>query len=307
MASKPTVAVLGAGGIMGLPIARNLARAGFAVRAWNRSADKAQPLAQDGVELCDTPAEATAGAGVLLTMVADAEAVIACMDGPDGGLATAGADAVWLQMSTIGERGTERCQQLARDHGLALVDAPVLGTKKPAEDGALVILGSGPDELREPMAPIFDVLGSRTMWVGEPGAGTKLKVAINSWIVTVVEGAAETIALAEGLGLDPALVFEALDGGPLDLPYLRMKGRAIIEGNFEPSFKLSLAAKDAGLVQESAERHHLDLPLMGTVRRRLDEGAQRHGDKDMCATYLTSAPEAQADPSALPCQPSHPP
>jgi 3-hydroxyisobutyrate dehydrogenase len=99
------------------------------------------------------------------------------------------------------------------------------------------------------MAPIFDVLGSRTMWVGEAGAGTKLKVAINSWIVTVVEGGAETIALAQGLGLDPALVFEALDGGPLDLPYLRMKGKAIIEGNFDPSFQLSLAAKDAGLLR----------------------------------------------------------
>jgi 3-hydroxyisobutyrate dehydrogenase len=291
MASKPTVAVLGAGGTMGLPIARNLARAGFAVRAWNRSADKAQPLAQDGVELFDTPAEATAGAAVVLTMVADADAVTACMDGPEGGLSTAGAGAVWLQMSTIGERGTERCQQLARDRELAFIDAPVLGTKQPAEDGALVILGSGPDELRERMAPIFDVLGSRTMWVGEAGAGTKLKVAINSWIVTVVEGGAETIALAQGLGLDPALVFEALEGGPLDLPYLRMKGKAIIEGNFAPSFKLSLAAKDAGLVEESAKRRHLDLPLMSTVRQRLDEGAERHGDKDMCATYLTSARE----------------
>jgi 3-hydroxyisobutyrate dehydrogenase len=290
MTSNQTIAVLGAGGTMGLPIARNLARAGFAIRAWNRSPDKARPLSDDGVELFDTPGEAAAGADAIVTMVADTDAVLACMDGPDGGLSSAGGEAVWLQMSTIGERGIDRCQELAQHRGLAFVDAPVLGTKKPAEDGALVILAAGPESLRGRLEPIFDVLGSRTLWVGEPGTATKLKVAINSWIVTVVEGGAETIALAQGLGLDPALVFEALDGGALDLPYLRMKGKAIIEGNFEPSFKLALAAKDAGLVEESAELHNLDLPLMRTVRRRLDEGAEEHGEKDMCATYLTSAP-----------------
>ena len=290
MASNQTIAVLGAGGIMGLPIARNLVRAGFAVRAWNRSPDKARSLSDDGAVLCETPAEAAAGADVILTMVADTDAVLACMEGVEGGLPNAATDAVWLQMSTIGERGTERCLALARERGLALVDAPVLGTKKPAQDGALVILAAGPESLRQQLTPIFDVVGSRTMWVGEAGTATKLKVAINSWIVTVVEGGAETIALAEGLGLDPALVLEALAGGPLDLPYLRMKGKAIMEGNFEPSFKLALAAKDAGLVEESAELHDLDLPLMSTIRRRLEQGAEQHGEKDMCATYLTSAP-----------------
>ncbi len=290
MASNQTIAVLGAGGIMGLPIARNLVRAGFAVRAWNRSPDKAQSLSDDGAVLCETPAEAAAGADVILTMVAETDAVLACMEGVEGGLSNAATDAVWLQMSTIGERGTERCLELARERGLALVDAPVLGTKKPAQDGALVILAAGPESLRQQLTPIFDVVGSRTMWVGEAGTATKLKVAINSWIVTVVEGGAETIALAEGLGLDPALVLEALAGGPLDLPYLRMKGKAIMEGNFEPSFKLALAAKDAGLVEESAELHDLDLPLMSTIRRRLEQGAEQHGEKDMCATYLTSAP-----------------
>jgi 3-hydroxyisobutyrate dehydrogenase len=290
MASNQTIAVLGAGGIMGLPIARNLVRAGFAVRAWNRSPDKARSLSDDGAALCETPAEAAAGADVILTMVADTDAVLACMEGVEGGSSNAATDAVWLQMSTIGERGTERCLELARERGLALVDAPVLGTKKPAQDGALVILASGPESLRQQLTPIFDVVGSRTMWVGEAGTATKLKVAINSWIVTVVEGGAETIALAEGLGLDPALVLEALAGGPLDLPYLRMKGKAIMEGNFEPSFKLALAAKDAGLVEESAELHDLDLPLMSTIRRRLEQGAEQHGEKDMCATYLTSAP-----------------
>jgi 3-hydroxyisobutyrate dehydrogenase len=131
------------------------------------------------------------------------------------------------------------------------------------------------------------------MWIGdEPGAGTRLKIALNSWVLTVVEGAAETIALAQGLGLDPALLFDALEGGALDLPYLRMKGKAIVERNFEPAFRLKLAAKDAALVEESARRHELDLPLFEVIRRRMAEGAEQHPDSDMSATYLTSAPRA---------------
>ena len=130
------------------------------------------------------------------------------------------------------------------------------------------------------------------MWVGEIGAGTRLKVVLNSWIVAVVEGGAETIALAEGMGVDPALVFEALEGGALDLPYLRMKGEAIAKRDFDASFSLRLAAKDAGLVQESAGRRDLGLPALAAIRRRLEEGVPEHGDEDMSATFLTSAPRA---------------
>ncbi|MFZ0089379.1 MAG: NAD(P)-dependent oxidoreductase [Solirubrobacteraceae bacterium] len=291
MAAKETIAVLGAGGMMGFAMARNLARDGYDVRAWNRSRDKAQPLTADGAEVLDSPAEAAAGATVILTMLPDADAVLDTMDGDRGVLsATLGHEPVWLQMSTIGEAGTERCVGLARKHALEFVDAPVLGTKAPAEQGELVILASGPNRLRDRVQPIFDVLGQRTMWVGGVGDGSRLKLATNSWILAVVEGAAETLALAEGLGIEPQLVLDALAGGPLDLPYLRMKGKAILNREFEPSFRLALAAKDASLVQEAAERHELDLPLVRTVSARLDEAVPEHGDRDIAATYLTSAP-----------------
>ena len=142
--------------------------------------------------------------------------------------------------------------------------------------------------------PVFDVVGGKTMWVGEAGAATALKLVVNSWVLSVVEAGAEAIALAEGLGLDPALLFEALEGGPLDVPYLRMKGRAMIERSFEPSFRLSLAAKDAGLVEQAATRRGLDLPLHRVIRERMAQGAEQHGDKDMSATYLTSTPRVPA-------------
>jgi 3-hydroxyisobutyrate dehydrogenase len=288
MSTQETIAVLGAGGTMGLPMARNLARGGFPIRAWNRSGEKARTLADDGVELSATPAEAAADATLILTMLSDGDAVLEVMDGPEGALGSTSPGTVWLQMSTIGIDGTERCAELAERRGLLFVDAPVLGTKQPAEQGELVILASGPDELRDRLAPIFDAVGKRTMWIGEAGAGTRLKVAVNAWILTVVEGAAETLALAEGLGLDPSLVLDAVAGGPLDLPYLQMKGRAMIARNFEPSFRLALAAKDAALVEDAAARCGLDLPLITTIRRRLDAGAQEHGDEDMSATFLTA-------------------
>lgn len=288
MASNETIAVLGAGGMMGRPMARNLAQAGFRVRAWNRTREKAQPLSDDGVVVLDTPQEAAAGGQVLLTMLTDADAVLDC-----AGQALAGGGerpSLWLQMSTIGEDGTERCQQLAREHGIEFVDAPVLGRRAPAEEGKLVVLAAAPADTRERVTPIFDAVGQRTLWLDAPGDATRLKVAINAWILSLVEGAAETLALAEGMGIDPQLVLDAVSGGPLDLPYLQMKGKAILERDFEPSFRLALAAKDAALADSSARQHDLDLPLVSAIRHRLEEGAAEHGDEDMCATYLLSAP-----------------
>jgi 3-hydroxyisobutyrate dehydrogenase len=279
---------------MGLPMARRMARAGISVRAWNRSRDRAQPLASEGAAVADTPAEAADGADVVLTMLADTDAVASAMNGENGALAAMPDGAVWLQMSTIGEEGTQRCARLAAEHDTPFIDAPVLGTRQPADEGKLVVLASGPERLRAQVQPVFDAVGRKTIWVGEAGTGTALKLVTNSWVVSVVEAGAEAIALAEGLNVRPALLFDALEGGALDLPYLRIKGKAIMERDFEPSFRLELAAKDAALVDEAAQRHGLDLPVLGAVRQRLAQGVPEHGDKDFCATYLTSSPDTAA-------------
>jgi 3-hydroxyisobutyrate dehydrogenase len=280
------IAFLGAGGTMGLPMARNLANGGFDVRGWNRSRDKAESLADDGATVVDEPRDAIAGADAIVTMLADADAVAEAVgdclaEAPDG--------AVWIQMSTVGIDGTEQLAALAEEHDVTFVDAPVLGTKQPAESAELVVLASGPEQQQERVAPVLDAVGKKTIWVGEAGAGSRLKVVTNAWIVCVVEGAAETIALAEGIDVDPRQFLQAVEGGPLDLPYLQMKGKAMIERQFDPSFRLALAAKDAGLVEQAAERHGLDLPMLAAIRQRLDEGTAEHGDDDLSATYLTSS------------------
>lgn len=276
------IAVLGAGGTMGAAIARNLCRAGFEVRAWNRSREKAEPLAQDGAVICDSAAEAAGDAEVLLTMLADADAVLSVMDEAVG---DEPGGRVWVQASTIGEEGTERCQELARERGLAFVDSPVLGSKEPAAEGTLVVLASGPEELRARLEPLYDAIGQRTMWLGEAGSGSRLKLAVNAWLGAVVEGGAEVLALAGALGADPRRVLEAISGGPLDLPYLRMKSEKMLEGDFEPSFTLTLAAKDMRLAAEAAERRRLDLPLLRSVRDQFERAAERHGEEDLSATY----------------------
>jgi 3-hydroxyisobutyrate dehydrogenase len=213
------------------------------------------------------------------------------MEGSDGVLAGADKGSIWLQMSTIGIEGTERCAALAEEHGLTLVDAPVVGTKQPAEQGKLTVLSSGPEVAREQCEPIFDAVSQKAIWLGEAGTGTRMKLVINSWLLSLVEGLAETIAFAEGIDIDPAQFLETISGGPIDNPYAQMKGKMMIERNFDPAFKLELAAKDARLVLEAAQRHELDLPMLGAIRSQLEEAAKEHGDKDMAAAYLASAPK----------------
>jgi 3-hydroxyisobutyrate dehydrogenase len=296
MSPGAKVAVLGAGGTMGLPMARHIAAAGIEVRAWNRTREKAEPLIERGVRLSDTAADAASGAEIVLTILSDGDAVTSAMEGDDGALVGAYAGATWLQMSTIGIEGTERCATLAEEHDLVLVDAPVVGTKQPAEEGKLTVLASGPEEARERCEPIFEAVGQRTIWLGEAGTATRMKLVINSWLLSLVEGLAETIAFAEGIDVDPGQFLEAISGGPIDNPYAQMKGRMMVERSFEPSFKLELAAKDARLVIEAMERHDLELPMLEAIRAQLEEAARGHGDKDMAATLLASA--SKRPPSA---------
>lgn len=285
MAAREKVAVLGAGGTMGLPMARNIAHAGMEVRAWNRTRERAEPLTADGVEVLDSPSDATAGATVVLTILSDGEAVLETMEGADG----AAQDAVWLQMSTIGIEGTERCAALAERAGLTFVDAPVIGTKQPAEQGKLTVLASGPDDALGRCAPIFEAVGQKTVRLGDAGAATRMKLVVNSWLISLVEGLGETVAFAEGIGVDPSEFLEVISGGPVDNPYAQIKGQMMVERSFEPAFKLELAAKDARLLIEAAQQHDLDLPMLEAIRERLAEAAEEHGDKDMSATYLASA------------------
>jgi 3-hydroxyisobutyrate dehydrogenase len=282
MTSTPTVALLGTG-TMGAGMARNIVGAGLPLRVWNRSQDKAQALA-DVAQVAESVAGAVDGADIVLTMLYDADSVVATMEEARGHL---GPDAVWLQQSTIGVAGCNQTIELAGDLGVTLVDAPVLGTKKPADDGSLVVLASGPTEVREIVTPVLEAIGGRTMWVGEAGAGSRLKLAANAWVATVLEGVAESLAFTRDLELDPALFLEAIAGGAMDAPYVQLKGKSMLAGEFLPAFRLAGALKDVDLILAAASDAGADLGMMPAIRehfaRAVDAG---HGDLDMSATYL---------------------
>lgn len=278
------VAVLGTG-IIGAPVARNLS-AVFPVTVWNRTRAKADALAGSGaVEVSGTPAEAVAGADVIVTVLKDGPAVREAMEAAAPGLSPG---AVWVQLSTVGVTATEELARFAERHGLVFVDAPVLGTRQPAETGRLVVLASGPAAGRDRAQPVFDVIGSRTIWVAEEsGAASRLKLAVNTLVLALTHGTAESLAVARALGVDPALVVDAVAGGPLDSPYFQLKAAAMLTGDYTTSFSVSNAAKDARLVVEAAEEAGITVDGVAAglerFRRAIEAG---HGEKDMAASHL---------------------
>lgn len=283
MTDTPTVALLGTG-TMGAGMARNIAAAGIPLRVWNRTRARAEPLAEVGAEVCGTAADAVRGADVVVTMLFDAASVESALGEAREGLA---AGTVLLQQSTVGVDGAERIGRLADELGLVYVDAPVLGTRKPAEDGALVVLASGPSEARAAVEPVLEAIGSRTVWVGEAGQGTRLKLVANSWVLTVVEGIAEALTLATALGVDPRLFLDVVKGGAMDAPYVQLKGSSMLAGDFSPSFGLDGAAKDAALIVDAARAAGADVAVIEAVQRHFARALEAgHGDLDLSATYL---------------------
>src|SRR5664279_5231826 len=192
MSDRESVALLGVG-TMGAGMARNLAAAGFGLRVWNRTPGKAEALqstqsAQGAtVMTAGSLASAVDGAGIVITMLWDADSVADVIGEAAPALAPG---TLWIQTSTVGVDGTARLADLAAKHGLIFVDAPVLGTRKPAEDGTLVVLASGPEDVHDRCAPVFDAIGSRTVWLGPAGEGSRLKLVANAWVLVVLDGVA---------------------------------------------------------------------------------------------------------------------
>lgn len=277
------VTVLGTG-LMGAAMARSLARAGQQVTVWNRTPDKALPLADAGAQVSQDPKAAVSKADVALTMLFDTDAAEEVMTQvlpamPNG--------AVWLQCATVGLDGTARLARLADRHDVGFVDAPVLGTRQPAEDGKLIVLAAGPSRLRERVEPVLGAISSRTVWVGEhPGHGHRLKLAANSWVLSVTGATAQGVALAKQLGLDPGLFLEAIAGGPLDCAYAQLKGKAMIVGDFSPSFTLGGAVKDSALIVEALQAAGCDDRLMRALHEQFEAGAQAGLDGEDMAVVV---------------------
>jgi 3-hydroxyisobutyrate dehydrogenase len=282
-AKARSAAVLGTG-IMGAAMARNIAAAGLETAAWNRHRERAAPLEHDGIEVFEQPAEAVRGRDAVITMLPDADAVGATMS--DEVLGAMGAEAAWIQSATVGIDGIEQLMSLADRHGVRFIDAPVSGTKGPAEAGQLVILASGEREAVEFCAPVLDAIGAKTVWLGEAGNGTKMKLVTNDWVLGVTALVAEAIRLCEALELPPEGFVESIDGAPVGSPYALTKARLMLAHDFTPNFPLEHGAKDARLILRAAEEANLRLPIATATAAHfaasLEAGA---GREDVAAVY----------------------
>lgn len=282
MEDRKAIAVLGTG-IMGRAMAEQLLEADFAVRVWNRTTERARPLAERGAELAETPLEAVDGADAFLTMVTDGDAVRSVLDRGDL-LSQLEPGTVWFQTSTVGLDDTESFSNRARTHDIPFVDAPVLGTKEPAEAGELTVLAASDHPVLDGWEELLGTIGSKTIRLESPPDATSLKLVCNTWVVGLLGTLAETVALAEHLDADPAQFLDAIADGPLDSGYAQLKGQMMLSQSYDASFPLRHALKDANLIRRAARETGLDVSVVEGVADLLSRAAEDgHGELDMAA------------------------
>jgi 3-hydroxyisobutyrate dehydrogenase len=284
--TQARVGLLGLG-LMGSAMARRLLDQGIAVIAWDRNPEHVRELKRRGGEPGETPADVVRGAGVVITMLPTAQVILDLVapllkDWPQ--------DTTWLQMSSVGAAEADQLTNAANTHAVTLVDAPVSGSTHPAETGQLTILASGPDSTRPATQPIFDALASRVLWVGAAGMGSRLKLATNHWMITVVAALAESMRLCQAMGLDQQHFIELLDGGPLGSAYGLQKLDEMRRHEYPTGFPVRLALKDLELVSEVQQSSKSTMPLLDVVLERFTTANSDFADQDLAAIYELDQP-----------------
>jgi 3-hydroxyisobutyrate dehydrogenase len=292
-AIREPVAILGVGA-MGHAMATSALRAGIPTIVWNRDPAPTRDLADHGADVAENAADAARRAATVITMVTDADAVLSIAR-DHGMLASLSPGAIWAQMSTIGVPGIDLVADVVRTErpDVILVDAPVSGSRDPAERGQLTIFASGPDAARPRLTPLFEAFGQRTIWVGPVGAGSRLKLVNNTWLAFASESVAASIGLARRLGLEAKTVMDALAGSTIVSPWQEAKLPRIADGEYSPQFALSLALKDVRLaLQVAADDGFTALAALAAEwQRAVDDGL---GDQDLTVmTQVLESPRAR--------------
>jgi len=275
------VGVLGVG-LMGSAMGHRLLDRGIEVIAWDRNPEQISAIEERGGKRADEPTEVVRGADVVITMLPTPPIVLDVVeplleDWPEA--------TIWLQTSSIGATEADQLTEVAQAHGVTLVDAPVSGSTHPAEEGELTILASGPDSARASVEPVFEALGSRVLWVGEAGMGSRLKMAANHWMIAMTAALAESMHLCEAMGLDQRQFIELLDGGPLGSAYGLLKLDEMRRHEYPAGFPVRLALKDLELVHEVEQSSRAAMPVLDVVLDRFLSANEDHADEDLASVY----------------------
>ncbi|MCM2129350.1 NAD(P)-dependent oxidoreductase [Larsenimonas rhizosphaerae] len=263
MSDTPTIAVLGLGA-MGHAFAANLLASNMTVRLWNRTRARGEDLEAKGAALCDTPSEAVKGAQVVLTMLPDMETTRDVLLDSGRALEAMPEGATLLQMGTLGVEPTETLMNAVQQQrpDVVFIDAPVSGTKAPAEKAQVLVLASGERDRSPHIDAVFGAISKGARWLGEAGAGSRMKLVVNAWLIEMMQGIAESARLAERLGFSTDDFWSVLDGGPLAAPYVKAKLDMIKSGDFDAQMALEWGLKDARLALQAAG----DQPMPGLER-----------------------------------------
>jgi len=264
-------------GIMGAPMARRLARAGHHVRVFNRSPEKARPLAADGALVAKSLAEAVDGAEVMITMVTDTPDVeqVVAQAGP-----RLKAGALAIDMTTISPTATAQFAKTLAERGVDFLDAPVSGGEPGAIEGTLTIMVGGTEKAFERARPLFDQLGKRVTYIGPAGSGQMTKLVNQIAVAVNLEATVEALLLAARGGIDPARVLEAIGAGAAASWQLNNLGPKIIQHDYRPGFFVKLLRKDLRLVAEAARATHTPLPAASLVTALFESASALGHDSD---------------------------
>lgn len=269
-------------GIMGLPMAKNLISAGYDLTVWNRSSDKLAPLAELGAKIAETPAQVASQTDYTFAMLADNEAAREVALGP-GGIAEGIRGKGYVDMSTLSEATAVDLAYEVGEAGGTYLEAPVSGSKGPAEQGALIFLTAGDEELYEAVAAPLDVMGKARLFLGDPGAGARMKLVVNMVMGSMMASLSEGLLLAERSGLQPAEVVDVLGLGAMACPMFALKGPAMVEGKYPTAFPYKHQLKDLKYALEMAEDGGVTLSVASAVTALYDGDAEAHSEKDFSA------------------------
>ena len=273
-------------GIMGSAMAKNLLKAGFRVTVWNRSPDKNAEFAALGAEVAATPAEVTAGCPITFAMLADPAAAEAVCFAPDGALAGIGTGRGYVDMSTVDAATAQKIGSAISAKGGRFLEAPVSGSKKPAEDGTLIILAAGDRELFDQAGAGLEKMGKKSLFLGELGNGAQMKLIVNMVMGGMMTVFCEGLALAQKAGLESSDLLDVIDSGAIANPMFKMKGAQIAQGNFAAAFPLKHMQKDLRLAVALGDT--LGQPLFcASASNETFKRARALGlsDQDFCAVF----------------------